>query len=56
MLIVIGVAPQVGAVLATAVQEIMASERFEKSDLAKVSYELEGEPPVAFIADPSGST
>lgn len=34
----------------------MLRDRFDKSDLAKVPYTLEGEPPVAFIADPSGST
>jgi ribosomal-protein-alanine N-acetyltransferase len=34
----------------------MLRARFDSSDLAKVPYELEGEPPVAFIVDPSGST
>lgn len=31
-------------------------DRFEASDLARVPYELEGEPPAAFVTAPSGSS
>jgi [ribosomal protein S5]-alanine N-acetyltransferase len=34
----------------------MLRDRFEASDLAKVPYEIEGEPPVAFVTAPSGRT
>ena len=34
----------------------MLRERFETTDLASMPYELEGEPPVAFVTAPSGRT
>ena len=34
----------------------MLRDRFEKTDLARIPYELEGEPPVAFVTAPSGRT
>jgi ribosomal-protein-alanine N-acetyltransferase len=34
----------------------MLRDRFESSDLASVPYELEGEPPAAFVTAPSGRT
>jgi [ribosomal protein S5]-alanine N-acetyltransferase len=34
----------------------MLRDRFEASDLAKVPYEIDGDPPVAFVTAPSGRT
>jgi [ribosomal protein S5]-alanine N-acetyltransferase len=34
----------------------MLRDRFESSDLAKIPYEIEGEPPAAFVTAPSGRT
>ncbi|MDQ3933788.1 MAG: GNAT family N-acetyltransferase [Actinomycetota bacterium] len=34
----------------------MLRDRFESSELAKVPYELEGEPPPAFVVTPSGTS